>query len=124
MARTVLLAGTLDTKGAEYAFVRDRLRALGCDVLVMDLGIQGEPVVSHRTFQPPRSREPAAGLLDDLRARADRGAAVDVMQRGACALMPALFAEHRFDGVLGLGGGGGTTMITAAMRSCRSACRS
>ena len=39
------------------------------------------------------------------------------MQRGACALVPALYAEGRFDGVLGLGGGGGTTMITAAMRT-------
>jgi uncharacterized protein (UPF0261 family) len=116
MARTVLLAGTLDTKGAEYAFVRDRLRALGCDVMVMDLGIQGEP-----SFPPdiPAAEVARAGggLLDDLRARADRGAAVDVMQRGACVLTPALFANHRFDGMLGLGGGGGTTMITAAMRT-------
>jgi uncharacterized protein (UPF0261 family) len=116
MAQTILLAGTLDTKGPEYAFVRDRLRALGCDVLVMDLGIQGEP-----SFAPdiPAAEVARAGggSLDDLRARADRGAAVDVMQRGACALTPALFASHRFDGMLGLGGGGGTTMVTAAMRT-------
>ncbi|BCS32536.1 hypothetical protein TBR22_A17500 [Luteitalea sp. TBR-22] len=57
------------------------------------------------------------GSLADLRATADRGAAVDVMLRGARALVPAWYAEGRFDGVLGLGGGGGTTMITAAMRT-------
>ena len=57
------------------------------------------------------------GDLAALRARGDRGSAVDVMQKGACALVPQLYAAGRFDGVLGLGGGGGTTMITAAMRT-------
>jgi len=36
---TVLLAGTLDTKGAEYGYVRDRLRQHGVQTLVMDLGV-------------------------------------------------------------------------------------
>ena len=116
MGHTVLLAGTLDTKGAEYAFVRDRLRAHGCDVLVMDLGIQGDPPFAPDISAADVARAGGASL-DDLRARADRGAAVDVMQRGACVLTPSLFAEQRFDGMLGLGGGGGTTMITAAMRT-------
>jgi uncharacterized protein (UPF0261 family) len=49
--------------------------------------------------------------------RADRGQAVEVMQRGASALLPKWFAAGRFEGVLGLGGGGGTTMIAAAMRT-------
>ena len=52
-----------------------------------------------------------------LRARGDRGSAVNTMQRGAQVLVPALFAAGRFDGVLGLGGGGGTAMITAAMHA-------
>ena len=54
--------------------------------------------------------------LADLRARGDRGSAVDAMQRGASRLIAELFAANTFAGVLGLGGGGGTTMITAAMR--------
>ena len=116
MAHTVLLVGTLDTKGAEYAFVRDRLRVLGCDVLVMDLGIRGEPAFAADISAAEVARA-GGGSLDELRARADRGAAVDVMQRGAMTLTPALFADRRFDGMLGLGGGGGTTMITAAMRT-------
>ena len=39
----VCLAGTLDTKGTEYAFVRDALVAAGVDVLVVDCGVLGEP---------------------------------------------------------------------------------
>ncbi len=113
---TVLLIGTLDTKGEEYRYVRDRIRAAGHQTLVMDLGILGAP-----RFPPdvPSADVACASGADigALRARADRGSAVDAMQRGACVLVPALFAERRFDGVIGLGGGGGTAMITAAMRT-------
>ena len=112
----VLLIGTLDTKGQEYAYVRDRIRAAGHDTLVMDLGILGEPAFTPDIPAAEVARA-GGGDLDALRARGDRGAAVEVMQRGACALVPTLFADGRFDGVLGLGGGGGTAMIAAAMRT-------
>ena len=55
--------------------------------------------------------------LAALRAARDRGPAIDAMLRGACALVPALHRDGRIDAVLGLGGGGGTAMITAAMRT-------
>jgi uncharacterized protein (UPF0261 family) len=117
---TILLIGTLDTKGQEYAFVRDRIRAAGHDVLVMDIGITSDP-------DPALSMTPEVSAVDvaragggdlaAMRARADRGSAVDIMQQGACALVPQLYTAGRFHAVLGLGGGGGTTMITAAMRT-------
>jgi uncharacterized protein (UPF0261 family) len=112
---TVLLPGTLDTKGDEYAFVRDIIHARGHKTLVMDLGVQGEPA-----FKPDigAAQVAAAGgtPLKELRAKADRGIAVDTMTNGARAMTRELFGKNAFDGVLGLGGGGGTTMITAAMR--------
>jgi uncharacterized protein (UPF0261 family) len=113
---TVLLAGTLDTKGAEYAYVRDRIRQRGVDVLVMDLGVLGEP-----PFPPDVRAAEVAGAggadLAALRAAGDRGPAIEAMLRGAAALVPRLHAEGRIHGVLGLGGGGGTAMVTAAMRA-------
>ncbi len=113
---TILLVGTLDTKGAEYAFVRDRLRQRGLEVLVMDLGVLGEPAFAADVPAADVARAGGADL-DALRAGRDRGTAIDAMLRGACVLVPALHAEGRIDGVLGLGGGGGTAMITAAMRT-------
>jgi len=113
---TVLLIGTLDTKAEEYRYVRDRILGAGHQTLVMDLGILSDP-----PFTPdiPSADVARAGgeEIGVLRARGDRGSAVATMQRGACALVPALFATGRFDGVLGLGGGGGTAMISAAMRT-------
>jgi uncharacterized protein (UPF0261 family) len=116
----ILLIGTLDTKGQEYAFVRDRIRAAGHDVLVMDIGITSDPDPAlSMTPDVPAAHVAHAGGGDlaSMRSRADRGSAVDIMQQGACALVPTLYAAGRFQAVLGLGGGGGTTMITAAMRT-------
>src|SRR6185295_2802464 len=113
---TVLLPGTLDTKGPEYGYVRDRLRARGLDVLVMDLGVLGEPPFAPNITAAQVARAGGAELAV-LRAARDRGPAIDAMARGACALVPKLQAEGRVHGVLGLGGSGGTAMITAAMRA-------
>jgi uncharacterized protein (UPF0261 family) len=113
---TVLLVGTLDTKGTEYAYVRDRLRQGGVSTLVMDLGVLGEPAFAADIAATEVARAGGADLAA-LRAARDRGPAIDAMLRGASALVPALHAAGRIDGVLGLGGGGGTAMITAAMRT-------
>ena len=113
---TVLLAGTLDTKGAEYGYVRDRLRARGLDVLVMDLGVLGEPPFAPDITASEVARAGGAELAA-LRAARDRGPAIDAMLRGARALVPRLHADGPVHGVLGLGGSGGTAMITAAMRA-------
>ncbi|HSA57114.1 MAG TPA: Tm-1-like ATP-binding domain-containing protein [Gemmatimonadaceae bacterium] len=113
--KTVLLVGTLDTKGVEYAFVRDLIRAHGHAALVMDLGVLGEPPFTPDVTAAEVAREGGAELAR-LRVQADRGAAVDAMLAGARTLVRQMHAEGRFDGVLGLGGGGGTAMITAAMR--------
>jgi len=115
---TVLLVGTFDTKGDEYAFVQSAIVERGRDVLTMDIGVLD---VGHAPpFRVDISADEVAraggASLAELRAKADRGAAVDVMLRGARVLVKELFAAGRFNGVLGLGGGGGTTMITAAMR--------
>jgi uncharacterized protein (UPF0261 family) len=113
---TVLLAGTFDTKGTEYAYVRERLRQRGIAALTMDLGVLGEPAFAADIPAAEVARAGGADLAA-LRAAADRGPAIDAMLRGACALVPALHQAGRFDGMLGLGGGGGTAMITAAMRT-------
>ncbi|MBE7470672.1 MAG: Tm-1-like ATP-binding domain-containing protein [Anaerolineales bacterium] len=115
MPKTILLIGTLDTKGAEYAYVRDLIAARGHQVLTLNAGVAGEP-----TFAPDISAAEVAaaggGDLAELRRQADRGAALEVMMAGASKLAARLHAEGKFDGVLGLGGSGGTAIATAAMR--------
>lgn len=112
---TVVLAGTLDTKGLEYAYVRDRLLELDVDVILIDVGVLGEPLA-----EPDIGREvvaTAGGVdLERLVAEADRGHAIDVMATGLGVVVRELHAQGRLDALLGLGGGGGTALIAAAMR--------
>ncbi len=115
MPATVLLIATLDTKGEEIAWIRDRIVRRGHRTLVLDAGVLGAPA-----FAPdvPASDVADAGgtPLTALRAGGDRGRALEVMARGAAVLAPQLHAEGRFDAALGIGGSCGTAIATAAMR--------
>jgi uncharacterized protein (UPF0261 family) len=113
---TVVLIGTLDTKGAECAFLRDRLRDGGVDVIVVDCGI-GEHAHDLATVGAAEVARAGDADLASLRAANDRGAAVSAMAEGARATVLALHATKQCDGVLAAGGSGNTSIATAAMRA-------
>ncbi len=112
----VLLLATLDTKGAEAAFVRDLLVGEGVAVRLVDTGCLGEPqaaadVTREEVFA-------AAGeTLDAVRAKGDRGHAVTRAADGAAEIVRKAYAAGELAGVLGIGGGAGTTIGTRAMRA-------
>jgi uncharacterized protein (UPF0261 family) len=112
----VVIIGTLDTKGVEVGFVRDRLREAGLATLVVDAGSQGEPA-----FAADVSREEvfkAAGTsAEEVRRAGDRGNAVTLAARGAAEVVRRLHQEGKVQGVFGLGGSAGTTIGSTAMRA-------
>jgi uncharacterized protein (UPF0261 family) len=111
----VYLLATLDTKGSEIAFVRDRLEELGLSARIMDTGCMGAPCIGADVSRDEVFA--AAGTsLDAMRRLGDRGAAVTRAAEGAAALMARLYSQREVDGVLGIGGSAGTTIATAAMQ--------
>jgi uncharacterized protein (UPF0261 family) len=112
----VLLVGTLDTKGVEFGYVRDRLKAAGVPVLVADAGVMGPPA-----FAPDIPRDAvfaAAGANhEQVKAAGDRGQAVELAAAGVAKLAAELHKQGKLTGVLSLGGSAGTTIGTAAMRA-------
>ncbi len=116
MAKTVALVGALDTKGAEYAFVKECIEKRGHRTLLVDVGVLEPPRIEPDVSRQEVAR--AAGVeLDDLVRKRDRGEAVAAMARGAQAIIPQLYAERRFDAIMALGGGGGTSVACSAMRT-------
>ncbi len=113
---TVLLIGTLDTKGFEYAYLRDRLQADGVNVLVVDVGINDPNGIS-----PDVTRHEVAASIgadaNSLAAASDRGRAVATMTEAAGEFVSKLYREGRFDGILAAGGSGGTAIATRAMQA-------
>jgi uncharacterized protein (UPF0261 family) len=116
MTKTVAIVGTLDTKGADFQFLRDEIVRRGCGVLVIDVGVVGEPA-----FEPdvPRAEVAAAAGADlaALQAAGDRGEAVAAMARGVPLVVRRLFDEGRIHGVISMGGGAGTLLGSSAMRA-------
>ena len=112
---TIALVGTLDTKGDEYAYLRDRIRELGAATIVVDVGVLGEP---RTAADVPRDEVARAGGGDhaELVAAGDRGAAMELMGRGAAAVLGRLHAEGRLQGVVSIGGSGNASVAAAAMR--------
>ena len=47
MSRVIGILATMDTKGAEAGFLRDEIKALGCETLLIDLGVVGEKDSAH-----------------------------------------------------------------------------
>ncbi|CAN5654700.1 Tm-1-like ATP-binding domain-containing protein [soil metagenome] len=120
-AKTILLIGTLDTKGHEYAYLRDLIKRRGHRTLVIDASVFDSATTAHAAQLIPdvdaaQVALAGGGDLMALRERGDRNQALVTMTQGCVALARQWFAEGRFDAVLGLGGSGGTALVTAVMR--------
>ena len=110
----VYAVATMDTKGAEIAFVAERIRACGVEVVTVDAGTKDTPSVP-----PDVSREQVAASLrgESVLGLTDRGTAVTAMSSALVEFLKAELSAGRLAGVIGIGGGGGTALITPAMRA-------
>ncbi|MGW7079298.1 Tm-1-like ATP-binding domain-containing protein [Streptomyces sp. NPDC054866] len=115
---TVVLVGTLDTKGAEYAWLRDRLREYGSDTLLIDAGILPAPPQTPAPDVPADAVARAAGHdLAKLRGAGERGAAVAAMADGVTEVVLDLHRRGKLHAVLAAGGSGGSSIAAQAMRA-------
>ncbi len=113
---TIAVLGTFDSKGQEHAFVAELLKRKGFETLLVDVGCLEEPLIPVDV----KAAEVAAFSGEDWRAvfaRKDRGECVSLMARAAPVFLAEAVASGRIQGVISLGGGGGTAIATAAMRA-------
>jgi uncharacterized protein (UPF0261 family) len=108
---TVVLVGTLDTKGPEYVWLRERVRELGCDAVLVDAGVGASDVEADVSAEDVARAGGAS--LSALRDAGDRGPAVTAMGEGAAVVLAGL---ERVDAVLAVGGSGGSSIAARAVR--------
>ncbi|TFG45443.1 MAG: UPF0261 family protein [Dehalococcoidia bacterium] len=115
MTKSVVMVGALDTKGEEYAFARKIIEATGLNTLVVDFGVMGTPA-----FTPDIGRTEVAKLGGgDLTVLSDgkhKDAAMKTMANGLALVVKQLYDEGKLDGIFAMGGSGGTSIATSAMR--------
>ena len=114
---TILMIGAFDTKGLEYAFLREELLTRGHQVIAVDTGVVGESAVFPIDVRAEEVAQMGESSLEALRAAGDRGLAMKVMSVGAALCAKTLYTEGRFAGIIGMGGSGGSSVVTAAMRA-------
>ncbi len=115
VSKTIVIIGTLDTKGEELKYIKELIERRGHKTIAIDGGVLGEPF-----FRPDISRDEvarAAGMsLAEVIALGDEGKAMGVMGRGASKIAQGLCSEGRMDGIVALGGTTGTTFAAIAMK--------
>lgn len=117
MSKQILMLGAFDTKGEEYAFLRQQILAQGHGVVSMNTGVMGSTDLFPVDIPAEEVAAAGNGDLAALRQKKDRGEAMKVMSAGAAARTVALYAAEPFDGIIGMGGTGGSSVVTAAMRA-------
>ncbi|MDT2674435.1 Tm-1-like ATP-binding domain-containing protein [Enterococcus dongliensis] len=112
--KTVALVGTFDSKGTEYQYIKQLLEKLDLNVFTIHTGVF-EPL-----FVPDIDVSVVAEQIGEeimkIRERNDRAYATAVLSKGLEILLPKLYAENLFDGVLSFGGTGGTSLVAPGMR--------
>lgn len=115
MAKNIVLIGTLDTKGSEFRYAKKIIESRGHHTILVDVGILGKPQI-----EPDITRKSVAkkgGVdIDVLIEKGDRGEAIDVMMEGAAQIINELFEQGSLQGIISLGGSGGTIIATHVMR--------
>jgi uncharacterized protein (UPF0261 family) len=116
VAKTIAVIGALDTKGSDYAYVKQLIEQRGHRVLLINTGVLGEPF-----FPPDVTAEQVAqaggASLRELRDRKEKSYAMEVMTKGIAVVMKQLYERGRIDGGLSMGGSNGTMIGTSGLRA-------
>ena len=113
----IVVIGAFDSKGAEYKFLLDMIARAGGKATTVNFGILGSTDQFRVDIEADEVARAGGGDLELLRSKADRGAAMKVMACGAANVVKRLYDDGALAGIIGMGGSGGTSVITAAMRA-------
>lgn len=112
---TVALLGTLDTKGEEYSWLKDKLTGHDVDVVAIDTGSFSQSELA--TVTSDEVIIAAGAKPADLRERRDRGEMMTVMGQGAATIVKQLADQGKIHGLLAVGGSGGSSVAAPAMQA-------
>ena len=107
----VYVVGTCDTKLEELSYVKQLIENTGLSAVLVDVGTKNSSVGDDVCASEVAAYHPEGG--DEILGSNDRGAAVTAMSE---ALARFLVSRSDIDGVIGLGGSGGTALVTRGMR--------
>lgn len=115
MSKTIAIAGTFDTKGKEFLYVKGLAEELGITPYMIHTGVFAPAFEVDVTNM--EVAEAAGYDIEDIVKKKDRALATEALSKGMEILIPRLYQEGKFDGIISFGGSGGTSLVTPAMRA-------
>ncbi len=116
MRKKILIIGAFDTKGKEYAFIKKLIELRGHETITLHTGSYSPDEMIKPDIQNSEIAKMEGIEISELQ-KMDRGPAMKILSQGTAKLVRKLYDEGKFDGVIGMGGTGGTSVITAGMRT-------
>jgi uncharacterized protein (UPF0261 family) len=113
--KTIAIAGTFDSKGKEFSYVKNILEGLGLKTLTIHCGVF-EPMFETDVSNEEVAREVGADIKE-IAAKRDRALGTEILSKGMEKLIPRLYSEGKFHGIISFGGSGGTSLVTPGMRA-------
>ena len=117
MPKTICIIGAFDTKGEDHAFLRDQILKRGHQTLTINIGVLGSTTLFPVDYQSEDVAKAGGFNLAELRSNKDKAAAMKAFDEAAPKLVLQLFREGKLDGIIGMGGSGGSAIIASAMRA-------
>jgi len=116
MPKPVLVISTLDTKGQETLYLKDKLSAIGLAPVVMDISGRGSDMAGI-DIHAARVAEAGGGDFEEMKSSRDRTRITNIMMAGGSRIATGLLAEGKLNGVIALGGSTGSLMGSEIMRA-------
>lgn len=113
--KNIAIIGTFDSKGEEYNYLKNVIEKHGVKTVLIDVGIFQAKTISDVTNE--EVAKAAKTTIEEIRSKNDRGYAIETMSKGAIEVVKKLYSEKKIDGIISLGGSGGTALVTPAMRT-------
>ena len=117
MPQTVCVLGAFDTKGEDHAFLREEIQKRGHQVLTVNIGILATTTLFPVDVEADVVLKAAGFDLGEIRVRKDKAEAMKALDQGAPKLVQELYEQRKFDGIIGMGGSGGSSILASAMRA-------
>ncbi|MBW1777317.1 MAG: Tm-1-like ATP-binding domain-containing protein, partial [Deltaproteobacteria bacterium] len=114
--KSILVLSTLDTKGEETRYVKDRLADLGMVPQILDLSMGGKGAFPAE-FPAKQVAQAGGGSIEEIRRSRDRARITRTITAGASAITVELVSKNQIHGVVGIGGSTGSLMACDVMRS-------
>ena len=114
--RTIIVLATLDTKGRETRYIKERIEEYGDRAIIIDSGVVGTPSAAADITREEVAKEGGTSLADLLK-NPTREACAPIMAEGATRIVKRLVNEKKAHGIVSMGGTQGTTLSTRVMRA-------